>query len=164
MVNPYTVKDLKCRANGCFSFAQAEGAHLSSVSQSHTVNYRLNSCTCLFFRAKKWVRMKTNANTKAVSLISFCHYAPLPVGYSRRDFLFVFGVRFVPTFPWADSDKKGWHPSPHSPSPKTAIYSGDLEGSLSPAGPFLFGTSTSENNTSAIYARGPVMTSSTRID
>lgn len=49
-------------------------------------------------------------------------------------------------------------------SQKLAFILGDLEGSRSPAGLFLLGTYTSENDTSAIYARGPVMTSSTRID
>lgn len=132
---------------------------------SYNVNCGLSIRTPLFFRQNKIMRMKTDESQKAASpLPSTLSSVLMPLRCSRTDFPCVFGCWFVPTFPWANPDRKGGHPNPHCLYPKAAIYSGDLEGSLSPAGPFLLGTSTSENNTSTIYARGPVMTSSTRID
>lgn len=95
-------------------------------------------------------------------LSAIMHYCPSGIA---EDIFFVSLVRgLLPLFPELTVIEKDDILAHTLPSQKLPIYSGVLEGNLPPAGPFLFGTSTSENNTSAIYARGPVMTSSTRID
>jgi len=99
VVNPYTVKELKCMAMGQFSCAQAEGAQLSSALESHSASCRLSIHIRLFFR-QKMMRMKINASEKAASPLSFSHSsAPLPLRCSGRDFFRVFGVMVGSHFP-----------------------------------------------------------------
>lgn len=95
-------------------------------------------------------------------LSAIMHYCPSGIVEEIFFVSLVWGL--LPLFLELTVTEKNDIPAHTLPSQKLPVYSGVLEGNLSPAGPFLFGTSTSENNTSAIYARGPVMTSSTRID
>lgn len=118
MVNPYTVKDLKCMELG--------RSHVHSLKEPIWVQYEkaTQQTTGWVFihvsssdKRRQWEWKQMQVKKQLLPLLC-------PSGVVEKIFFLSLVWWFAPTFPWADPGRKGWHPSHTLPSQKLPFIQG----------------------------------------